>query len=183
MTTTKENRGFTLIELMITLSVVAILAAIAAPSFSEMLRQNRITTHTNDFLAEMQLARSEAIRRGIQVTMLSRSGVAGEWEQGWDVFTDWDRDENIAEVGNDCTTENQDCWLRRQSALDNGMSISTGGTFSDWINFSPTGEIRGSGGLGNGTFTFCASGSADGRNIVINQSGSARVTNGDGGCP
>ncbi|MCX4193828.1 GspH/FimT family pseudopilin [Methylophaga sp. OBS1] len=181
MIRTTRSGGFTLIELMITLSVVAILAAIAAPSFSQMLRDHRITTRANDLLAEFQMARSEAIKRGVQVTMMNR-GNASEWESGWDIFTDWDRDEAIADVGNDCGVEGQDCWLRRQAALENGFTVRTGGTFANWIAFSPTGEVRGSGGFGNDTFLVCITGSADGKELVVNSSGSARVRNGDGDC-
>ncbi|WP_292743448.1 pilus assembly FimT family protein, partial [Methylophaga sp. UBA3595] len=64
------NNGFTLIELMITLVVVIILVSIAAPSFNAMIRDNRLATEANNFLGSLQLAKSEAIRRGVQVTML-----------------------------------------------------------------------------------------------------------------
>src|SRR5690554_2522230 len=129
---------------MITLSVAAILAAIAAPSFSEMLREHRLTTRANDFLAELQLARSVAIRRGVQVTMLSDSGVARVWEGGWTIFTDWDGDEVHDNDGNDnCAAEDLDCTLRTQPAISNGITIRSGGTYEDWMSFSPTGEVRG----------------------------------------
>lgn len=58
--------------------------------------------------------------------MMNR-GNSSEWESGWDIFTDWDRDEAIADVGNDCGVEGQDCWLRRQAALENGFTVRTGG--------------------------------------------------------
>ena len=61
----KINQGFTLVELMVTLAVAAIILAIAAPSFSQMIRDHRLITTANDFMGTMQLARSEAIRRGI----------------------------------------------------------------------------------------------------------------------
>jgi prepilin-type N-terminal cleavage/methylation domain-containing protein len=57
------GRGFTLIELMVTLSLAAIVLSLAAPSFGEFRRNSRLTSAGNDFLAAMQVARSEAIKR------------------------------------------------------------------------------------------------------------------------
>lgn len=179
----KYSKGFTLIELMITLSVVAILAAIAAPSFNQMIRDSKITTRANDLLAVIQVARSEAVKRGVQVTMMSRSGTAQVWDSGWDIFTDWNRNEAIGDVGNNCALEGTDCFLRRQDALVSNMTIRTGGTYSEWVSFSPTGEIRGNGGLNTDTFLICLPGSPNGKRVRVNTSGSSRVMNGEDECP
>lgn len=64
-----QTRGFTLIELMITITIVAIVAAIAAPSFTEIIRNNQITTETNRLVSGLKLARSEAIKRSAPVTV------------------------------------------------------------------------------------------------------------------
>lgn len=86
-------RGFTLIELMVTIAIVAILAAIAFPSFQSSLRNNRASTATNELMASFALARSEAVRsaRGAGLcTSNDGTTCGGTWDDGWIVWTDAD---------------------------------------------------------------------------------------------
>jgi type IV fimbrial biogenesis protein FimT len=73
-------RGFTLIEMMMTFAVIAILATLAVPSFNEAMLSSRLNTFANNFVASAQLARSEAIKRNTPVTL---SASAGGWRNGW----------------------------------------------------------------------------------------------------
>lgn len=78
--------GFTLIELMVTISVLAVLLGVGVPSFQATIQGNRITTTANDLVAALQLARSEAVRRGVNVTVCSsnnQSTCSGAWTNGW----------------------------------------------------------------------------------------------------
>jgi type IV fimbrial biogenesis protein FimT len=61
--------GFTLIELMVTLAVAAILVAMAAPSFRTLLASNRLSTQTNELVGAITFTRSEAVKRGRNVTL------------------------------------------------------------------------------------------------------------------
>jgi type IV fimbrial biogenesis protein FimT len=94
----RVSRGFTLIELMVAISIVAILLAIALPSFQGTIRSNRLATTTNEFISSIALARSEAIRssRGAAVCA-STNGTAcgGTWNDGWLVWADADGDAAI----------------------------------------------------------------------------------------
>ncbi|WAE53514.1 GspH/FimT family pseudopilin [Stutzerimonas frequens] len=85
--TMRYSRGFTLIELLITLSILAILLAIAAPSFRDLIQKNRTQTIANDLTTALQFARSEAVKRGVNVDICRRNGNtcanATDWGNGW----------------------------------------------------------------------------------------------------
>lgn len=67
--------GFTLVELMVTVAVVAIVGAIAAPAFANMVRHNRLVSSSNEMIAALQLARAEALaRRSTGTLCASRDG-------------------------------------------------------------------------------------------------------------
>lgn len=83
-------RGFTLIELMVVLAVLAVLLGVAAPSFDNIALSGRLTSVANDFVASANLARSEAFKRNAIVKLcVSANGAdcgAGGWQQGWIVL-------------------------------------------------------------------------------------------------
>jgi len=89
-------RGFTTIELLVVVALVAILAGLAAPSFTELFRRFRVDAVREEFTSSVLLARSEAIRTGtpIVVRRLTACGVAladnQDWSCGWRVFADVD---------------------------------------------------------------------------------------------
>lgn len=89
----KNHRGFTIIELMITLAVIGVALTLAAPGFGRFIRDQQVTTQTNDFLTSLNLARSEALKRGDAVSVCASDDGAtcsgnNDWDAGWIVFTD-----------------------------------------------------------------------------------------------
>ncbi|WP_417660587.1 GspH/FimT family pseudopilin [Pseudomonas sp.] len=98
-----HSKGFTLIELMVTVAVLAIVITVAAPSFSNLLADNRASALANELQGALQLARSEAIKRRQNVTVC-RSNAAQDdcadgtnWANGWlvelangDILKVWD---------------------------------------------------------------------------------------------
>jgi type IV fimbrial biogenesis protein FimT len=90
-THTDAEVGFTLIESMIAVSVLAILFSLAFPSFSNAITNSRLTSQANLLVSAINQARSEAIRRGQHVVVRK---INAEWESGWRVFVDVDRTTN-----------------------------------------------------------------------------------------
>jgi type IV fimbrial biogenesis protein FimT len=88
----KAYTGFTLIELMIVLVIAGILLAMATPSFSNVIRNNRLTAESNNLVTSFNVARSEAIKRRGTITVCPSSDQAtctgGGWEDGWIVLED-----------------------------------------------------------------------------------------------
>jgi len=89
-------RGFTLVEMMVTIGAAAILIGLAVPSFMNTIQDAHMTAAANDMLMSMQLARSEAIKRHTPVTICNTAnpnadppGCDGDgWGDGWLVFVD-----------------------------------------------------------------------------------------------
>ena len=87
------SRGFTMIELMVTVLVVAILFSVGVPSMRYVTSANRISSEINGLLGDMQFARGEAIKEGQTVTVCVSTNGTGctggtNWNGGWIVFQD-----------------------------------------------------------------------------------------------
>ena len=114
--------GFTMIEMLMTIAIAAILTALAVPSFRYITNSNRIASELNGLLGDLQLARAEAIKEGRTVTVCQSDGVActnSSWESGWIVFSD------PANVG---VHDPSETYIRKQKAFSGtdtlGASVS-----------------------------------------------------------
>jgi len=104
LNTTRKNKGFTLIEIMVTVAIVAIFASIAVPSFTQMIKNNQISRATNEVVGGLILARSEALKRSNNVTLCASSNQTScsgtsDFSGGWMVFLDCDDDGNFDGTG------------------------------------------------------------------------------------
>ncbi|MBE9396999.1 GspH/FimT family pseudopilin [Pontibacterium sp. N1Y112] len=90
----KKFDGFTLIELLIVLSIIVILSTIVMPNFGPFVQQSRMDSIQNRLLASVSLARAEAIRQDVQVTVCARNNTenmanytcGSNWANGWAVI-------------------------------------------------------------------------------------------------
>lgn len=90
---TSPEHGFTLIEMLVALSIAAILLAIAVPSYSSSQLNSQLRASANDLIGSINLARSEAIKRGTTVTVCASSDgetCGGAWNEGWLVLREAD---------------------------------------------------------------------------------------------
>jgi type IV fimbrial biogenesis protein FimT len=148
----RASRGFTMLEVMVTLALIAILASIAAPSMIDFVRNNKMAAAARQLDADMILARREAIKRNTRVLVCPRGSTAGKcatatttaWTQGWLVCYDADFD-------NDCddTATNNPNPIRQHAALESTLTV-TGPAAIARFNANGT---QGAAGAGSLTFT------------------------------
>lgn len=87
-------RGFTVLELMVAVSVMSILLSIGVPAFNDVVRNNQISAASSNMVAALTLARSEAMKRGTRVSLCAAAGPTAcsasneDWNNGWIVFAD-----------------------------------------------------------------------------------------------
>ncbi len=172
-----KHRGFTLIELMITLFIAAILLTVGVPSFNGVIKNSRLATATNEFITAANLARSESIKRGVRVTVCkSNNGAActnaNNWDQGWIVFTD----ENNNAAYNNAT----ETLLRVANGLGNNLVLSGNVNVANYISYVASGQSRTiGGGLQIGTVSLCDDRAGNfGRNMALSSTGRLSLTTG-----
>jgi len=181
----KQVRGFTIVELMVTLGIMAIVFAMAIPSFEGMVKRNMVQKVRDDLYSDLVLARSEAMARNRQVTVCASANAsaaapvcstgATDWNTGWIVFSDTDgdrvQDKNVTNIPDDelirvYTNANQgDMQLKFSSALaQQNLTFDRLGRMSNGAN---------------GTFWFCQTQIDYTAAIVVNGVGRAYNADGD----
>lgn len=89
------SAGFSLLELMIAVVVLAIGLALAIPSFRDLIRNTNTSTNANDLVLALNMARAEAVKRGTRVAVMSASATS-DWSSGWTINADTARDGTYA---------------------------------------------------------------------------------------
>jgi len=146
----KTNRvtanGFTLIELIVTIALVAILMAVAVPSLMTFQRNSELTSFSNTMLASINAARGEAMKRGRSAMMTPADGT--NWSSGWVIFVDMDGDRAYSSI--------TDFTILKREAPPSYLTVSGNGTLvavPPYIMFDSSGYSKTkSGGFGASTF-------------------------------
>lgn len=176
------NKGFTLIELAMTLAVLAVTVTLVTPSMQQLLHGNRLRTEASRLLDALGLARSEAIMRSTRVALcpLATPGAmagdcSGRFADGWIVFSDADRDGLFDERSDDL--------IRTFDPIPQGYSLTNqagSAAIAGLITYLPDGTSR-----RNLSLLFCP---PPGQpvspwSVVLNNTGRARMSRGEGQCP
>ena len=189
LVTINRQLGFTLMELIITLVIAAILVSLAVPNMRTFIQNGRISTQANDFVTDITYARSEAIKRGTNVALCaSTSGTAclpdvvnpNNWRIGHMIFVDLD---------NSSTWSANDLPLRFREALG-GVNTQNSYSyllppvvFAGLLVFNPQGNLTSNSGS-TITFNLCDErGTTRGRSITVNRTGQVRVQPSPASCP
>jgi type IV fimbrial biogenesis protein FimT len=114
----RQARGFTLIELMISVTLIGILLGLGMPSYARLMATNRMATQTNGVVSMLNLARSEAVRRGQAIAVRADQSNA-DFAGGWKIFTDANADGAIPST----TTASDGTVLRQETAAPGRTTI------------------------------------------------------------
>ena len=166
LTYARKLRGITLIELLVTLALIAILMSWGIPDFIALYQKNTLTSEVNKLVTHLMHTRSEAMKRNLPVVIcrsidgtscLRSASAHADWSVGWLIY---------ANADNDRVRDPTEPIIRVRNKLPSNVSLH----FNGWwrLTFKPTGRTS------NGTFTFCDP-QANSRRVVVYRSGRFRV--------
>jgi type IV fimbrial biogenesis protein FimT len=178
MTPARFARGFTMIEMLMTLAIAAILMTLAIPSFRNFLLNSRMVAQTNEFVLALASAKSEAVKRGVRVSVCSRASntacaASTTWDGGWLVFVD---------NNGDGTVNGADVVLQVRAPLEGGNTLRAGAY--QFVTFQSTGFLPA--GTASDTLRLCDSrgmNANDPRSITITMQGRVTTARGTTACP
>lgn len=173
--------GFTLIELMIGVAIMAILLMVGVPSFQSAVASSRLTTSTNDVVSALALARTEAIRRGTRVTVCKSANAAacttaGDWAQGWIIFIDTTRSSGDAAV------DGGEAIVASNAAASGNIVMVGSAGVANFVSFASDGQAKTMAGASQaGTLRVCSTAATlpdarRARDIAITASGRVSTT-------
>lgn len=159
--------GFTLIELIITLSIVSILFGIGLPHFTSSVQHSRVKTATQSLLESLDLTRTQAVFTRKRTTIRRQT----TWEEGWDVFID---------SNNNGIIDANERVIQKHEKLT-GVRIIANRPVKNYVSYVGTGEGRLANGTNDagafqaGTFTICPEAKGKGYELILARGGRVRT--------
>lgn len=163
------STGVTIIELAVTLVVLAVLVAVAVPAFTRLLLDTDRATVLSELTAALNLARTEALGRGLPVVVCRSSDAAtcgsGSWEEGWLVFVNDDNDSPpVVDGGEEI--------LKVRQESQPAYSLVPVANYANFITYRADGSVN-----NLGRITYCdRRGVAEARALLVNRAGRVRVS-------
>lgn len=164
-----HSSGFTLVELMTTLSIATILMLVALPSMSSFFSNNKLAQRANDIVSSLHFARSTALSREATISLCASSDQLScngslDWSEGWLVWVDSNSDSNL-------NNGEEILYVNDLNAQPNAIVLDAGNT----ISFSSTGMNN----IAPGTrinFNICEAAGSTGRLISLGITGNPAIT-------
>jgi type IV fimbrial biogenesis protein FimT len=138
-----QSKGFTVIELMVAVTVLSVVIAIALPSFTEQVRNNRSITVANEFIDTVSFARAQAVSRPARISICAsddQKTCTGDWKDGYIVFIDKKATTDTAVPPED-PDEEDILKVIQITKPDVELTASFGETPTDFIRFTSLGTL------------------------------------------
>ena len=167
-----QQHGFTLLEALVAMALLGILVGLAAPAMSGLRARQQLQGQGEAFLNSLVLARSEALRRQLPVSVCAQAtegqcDALARWQQGWLVFVD---------TNHNGLRDTQEVLLEARGPVPSAVQVVVSNTVRTYFSYNAEGRsASASGAFMAGTWRFCRADSGRGWRVVINALGRPRI--------
>ena len=182
----RNQQGFTLIELMTVVVILGIILAFAMPAMNDLVQRNRLVGQTNDLVTDLKLARTTALTTGMPATICASDDgeqCGGSWNDGWIVFYDCDGNGQLDDDPSDLVCPNinglnqvPEQLIKVQSGVNDSTTVTeiqNSGT-GNKVRYNSVGLLLSP--TADHILRICADSLENGRRITITQAGRAAIT-------